>query len=55
MNYSSWEKKNPQPEDRAITSLEIVRMKIVDALCRIDKELKYLDRVKDVNKKKRNR
>lgn len=34
------------PEDRIITSLEIVRYRLVRTICEIDKQIEYLERHK---------
>ncbi len=42
----------PVIEDRAIRVLQTVKRKAIDLICNIDEELKYLDKVKKVQKKK---
>lgn len=45
--------KKLRPEDRIITSLQIVRLKAVDFICAIDKECDYIERCKEIRYKKR--
>ncbi len=40
-------------KDRVINSLEVIRMQLVDAICKIDIEIDYIE--KNEHKNKRNR
>lgn len=39
-------------EDRIITELSIVRLKLVETICQIDKSIEYLERLKKLRKEK---
>lgn len=48
-------KKKLRPEDRIITSLEIIRCKCVDLIGAIDKEMDYIERCKEVRYERKNK
>lgn len=43
-----------KPEDRAIGSLQTVRWRLVEALCEIDEQIKYLEKCKEVQERGEN-
>ena len=43
-----------KPEDRTIGSLQTVRWRLVEGLCEIDEQIKYLERCKEVQAKEQN-
>ena len=45
-------KNKPRPEDRLIGCLDIIRWRLVEAICEIDKQIAYLERLKKIKEVK---
>ena len=41
-----------EPEDRLLLSLDIIRNRLVETICQIDKEWDYIEKCKKLKKKK---